>query len=183
MRPLELRLRNFRSYAGEQTFSFTGRSLVGVVGPIGSGKSSLLDAIVFALYGRTPRIATATKTLINQRAADASVVLRFEVEGELWEAARSIRVKGPSRHALYRYDDPTEEPVEKVTLEGEVNERIEQLLGLDFSAFERSVLLAQGRFAEFLQARPADRDRVLKGVFGHDRVDRMKALAMITHFL
>ena len=177
MRPLELRLRNFRSYAGEHVFDFTDRSLVGIVGPIGSGKSSILDGIVFALYGRTPRVPTATRTLINQRAADASVTLRFEIEGETWEAARSIRAKGASKHALYRYEDPALDPVEKLTLEGEVNERIQQLLGLDFSAFERSVLLAQGRFAEFLQARPADRDRVLKGVFGHDRVDGMKAIA------
>ncbi|MDJ0663869.1 MAG: SMC family ATPase [Acidimicrobiia bacterium] len=177
MRPLELRLRNFRSYAGEHTLDFAERSLVGIVGPIGSGKSSILDGIVFALYGRTPRIPTATRTLINQRAGDASVALRFEVEGEIWEAARSIRRKGASKHALYRYEDPALDPVEKLTLEGEVNDRIQQLLGLDFSAFERSVLLAQGRFAEFLQARPADRDRVLKGVFGHDRVDVMKTLA------
>jgi exonuclease SbcC len=181
MRPLELRLRNFRSYSGEHTFSFRDRTLIGIVGPIGSGKSSILDAIAFALYGRTPRIGSATKTLINQRAADAGVVLRFAVEGEIWEAARSIRIKGPSKHALYRYerDEPDVEPVEKLLMEGEVNDRIVELLGLDFSAFERSVLLAQGRFAEFLQSRPADRDKVLKGVFGHDKIDRMKALAKI----
>ncbi|MDJ0925958.1 MAG: SMC family ATPase [Acidimicrobiia bacterium] len=179
MRPLELRLRNFRSYAGEHTFDFRDRTLVGIVGPIGSGKSSILDAIAFALYGRTPRIGSATKTLINQRAADAGIVLRFAVEGEVWEAARSIRRKGQSKHALYRYgtDELDVEPDEKLLMEGEVNEKIERLLGLDFPAFERSVLLAQGRFAEFLQARPADRDRVLKGVFGHDRVDRMKEAA------
>lgn len=179
MRPLELKLRNFRSYSGEHSFSFRDRTLVGIVGPIGSGKSSLLDAISFALYGRTPRIGSATKTLINQRAADAGVVLRFTVEDEIWEAARSIRVKGASKHALYRYDSdkPDIEPVEKLLMEGDVNERIVELLGLDFSAFERSVLLAQGRFAEFLQSRPADRDKVLKGVFGHDKVDRMKLAA------
>ncbi|MDX2344788.1 MAG: SMC family ATPase [Acidimicrobiia bacterium] len=179
MRPLELKMRNFRSYAGEHSFDFRERTLVGVVGPIGSGKSSLLDGIAFALYGRTPRIGSATKTLINQRAADMSVVLRFVVEGEVWEAARSIRIKGQSKHALYRYEDDSAEaePVEKLTMEGEVNDRIVELLGLEFSAFERSVLLAQGRFAEFLQARPVERDKVLKGVFGHDRVDRMKSLA------
>lgn len=183
MRPLELRLRNFRSYSGEHVFDFRDRSLVGIVGPIGSGKSSILDGIAFALYGRTPRIGAATKTLINQRASDAAVALRFVVEGEVWETARSIRAKGQSKHALYRYaqDDPAAEPIEKVLMEGEVNERIVELLGLDFSAFERSVLLAQGRFAEFLQSRPAERDKVLKGVFGHDRVDRMKALAKERH--
>lgn len=179
MRPLELRVRNFRSFAGEHTFDFRDRTLVGIVGPIGSGKSTILDAIAFALYGRTPRIGSATKTLINQRAAAAGVALKFVVEGEIWEAARSIRVKGQSKHALYRYetDDSDAVPVDQFVMEGEVNQRIVELLGLEFSAFERSVLLAQGRFAEFLQARPADRDRVLKGVFGHDRVDRMKGLA------
>jgi exonuclease SbcC len=179
MRPLELKLRNFRSFFGEHEFDFRNRTLIGIVGPIGSGKSSLLDAMAFALYGRTPRIGSATRTLINQRAGDAGVSLRFEVEGVVWEAARSIRLKGQSKHALYRYgaDDPDAEPVEKHLMEGEVNSRVEQLLGLDFAAFERSVLLAQGRFAEFLQARPAERDRVLKGVFGHDRIDRMKDLA------
>ncbi len=179
MRPLDLKLRNFRSYFGEHEFDFRNRSLIGIVGPIGSGKSSLLDAMAFALYGRTPRIGSATKTLINQRAADAAVSLRFEVEGEVWEAVRSIRLKGQSKHALYRYEaDAAEaEPVEKHVMEAEVNSLVEKLLGLDFAAFERSVLLAQGRFAEFLQARPAERDRVLKGVFGHDRIDRMKDLA------
>ncbi len=179
MRPLELKLRNFRSYFGEHEFDFRNRTLIGIVGPIGSGKSSLLDAMAFALYGRTPRIGSATRTLINQRATDAAVSLRFEVEGVVWEAARSIRVKGQSKHALYQYetDDPDKEPVDKHLMEGEVNTRVEQLLGLDFAAFERSVLLAQGRFAEFLQARPAERDKVLKGVFGHDRIDRMKDLA------
>lgn len=183
MRPLELRVRNFRSFAGEHAFDFRDRTLIGIVGPIGSGKSSLLDAVALALYGRTPRIGKATTTLINQRAADGSVLLRFEVEGEVWEAVRSLRAKGQSKHALYRYEADSEDatPVERVVMEGEVNERVAQLLGLDFDAFERSVLLAQGRFAEFLQAPPAKRDKVLKGVFGHDRIDVMKATAKERH--
>ena len=184
MRPLELRLRNFRSYFGPETvFSFRDRSLVGIVGPIGSGKSSILDAISFALYGKTPTVAAATKGLIHQRAADAAVALRFEVEGEIWEAVRMLRVKGQSQHALYRLDadEPSDapgvEPIERITMEADVNAKVIELLGLEFDAFGRSVLLAQGRFAEFLRARPVERDKVLKGVFGHDRIDAMRDAA------
>ena len=57
MRPLELTINGFRSYAEETRFDWRGRHLVGVVGPIGSGKSSILDAIAFALYGKTPTFA------------------------------------------------------------------------------------------------------------------------------
>ncbi len=180
MRPLELRLRNFRSYFGDETtFSFRDRSLVGIVGPIGSGKSSILDAIAFALYGKTPTVAAATKGLIHQRAAEAAVALRFEVEDEIWEAVRMLRVKGQSQHALYRLESDVDgaEPVERITMEADVNTKIVELLGLEFDAFGRSVLLAQGRFAEFLRARPVERDKVLKGVFGHDRIDAMRETA------
>jgi len=180
MRPLELRVRNFRSYFGaEAVFDFRDRRLVGVVGPIGSGKSSLLDAVSFALYGKTANAGATTKALIHQRAGEGAVSLRFEVEGEVWEAVRSLRRKGQSQHALYRYaaDEPEADPVETVTQEREVTARVKELLGLGFSAFSQSVLLAQGRFAEFLQSPAVDRDKVLKGVFGHDRVDRMREVA------
>jgi exonuclease SbcC len=55
-----------------------------------------------------------------------------------------------------------------------MNERIETILGIDFDGFSRSILLAQGRFAEFLNARPSERDVVLKGVFGLQRIDEMR---------
>ncbi len=180
MRPLELKVRNFRSYFGDgAVFDFRGRRLVGIVGPIGSGKSTILDAISYALYGRTPSIARGVKTLIHQRSDNAAVSLRFEVEGEIWEVVRSLRAKGASQHALYRLqsDDSEPEYLEKIMLEGEVNPRVEALLGLDFDAFGRSVLLAQGQFDEFLSARPSDRDRVLKGVFGYEKIDLMQAAA------
>jgi exonuclease SbcC len=180
MRPLELRLRNFRSYFGtDAVFDFRERQLVGIVGPIGSGKSSILDAIAFALYGRTPSVARGTKALIHQRADDAAVALRFEVDGQVWEVQRMLRRKGQSQHALYRLEEdaPDADKIDQVVQEGEVNTRIAGLLGLDFDAFGRSVLLAQGRFAEFLTAPPRERDKVLKGVFGYDRVDRMREVA------
>ncbi|MCH7845749.1 MAG: SMC family ATPase, partial [Acidobacteria bacterium] len=180
MRPVELRLRNFRSYFGDEaSFDFRGRRLVGIVGPIGSGKSSILDAIAFALYGRTASVGKGTKALIHQRAEHAAVAFRFDIDGDLWEAQRMLRKKGAGDHALYRLKDDSQdaEKLEQVVGEAEVNAKIVELLGLDFDAFGRSVMLAQGRFAEFLTARPAERDNVLKGVFGLDRIDRMRAVA------
>ena len=162
-----------RSYRERATFDWRGRRLVGIVGPIGSGKSSILDAISFALYGKTPQVESATKSLIHQLADQSHVELRFQVDGQVWRAVRSLRRKGASGHQLELLADdaPDAEVLEVVTLEGAMNERIEQILGMDFKTFCRSVLLAQNRFAEFLKATPTQRDAVLKGVFGFERLD------------
>jgi len=104
-----------------------------------------------------------------------AVKLRFLVGDEIWEVVRSLRRKGQAQHALYRLasdgittgideagDDERAEIVEKITMDGPVTERIEELLGLDYDAFGRSVMLAQNRFSEFLSAGPTQRDVVLK---------------------
>jgi len=175
MRPIELTLDGFRSYAGTATFNFEGRRLVGIVGPIGSGKSSILDAVAFALYGRTPRREAGTKAVINQRRGEARVALTFSVDGQRWKVVRALRRKGPSAHALYRLEDGRE--IEAIDREREVERRIESLLGLDWDGFRRSVLLAQYQFAGFLEATPGEKDAVLKGVFGFERLDGMRAAA------
>jgi len=174
VRPRELTLRGFRSYAEERTFEWQGRGLVGIVGPIGSGKSSLLDAIAFALYGRTPRIEKGQKSLINQRHDAMQVALTFEVDGTQWKAVRALRRTGTAAHALYRVEDGVDVVV--ADRAREMGDQIEALLGLDFDAFRRSVLLAQNQFADFLEATGTARNQVLKGVFGFDRLDSMRAV-------
>lgn len=179
MRPHELTLEGFRSHRQRAVFDFRGRRLVGVVGPIGSGKSSLLEAVVFALYGKTPTFERETRSLIHQLADGAQVQLVFEVDGQVWRATRAIRRKGQSQHKLEHLhaDDPEADVLETIVQERPVRERIEQLLGLDFSAFCRSVMLAQGRFQEFLHATPRERTDVLKGVFGYERFDAALVVA------
>jgi DNA repair protein SbcC/Rad50 len=172
MRPTELTLSGFRSYAEPATFDFTDRTLLGIVGPIGSGKSSILDAIAFALYGKTPRIGSGTKSLINQRRDALQVSLTFEVDGATWRTVRALRRSGASAHTLYRVEDG--EVREIADKEREVTAEVERILGLDFDAFRRSVLLAQNQFAQFLEATPTERNAVLKGVFGFDRLDAMR---------
>ncbi len=153
---------------------------MGVVGPIGSGKSSLLDGVAFALYGKTPTFERNTRDLINQRTDAAHVELWFEVDGQPWRAVRVLRRgSGQAGHSLYRHAaaDPASEVVEEVLGAAPATARVEELLGLDFAAFRRSILLAQNQFAGFLRAGPAERDAVLKGVFGFEKVEAMQAVA------
>jgi exonuclease SbcC len=179
MRPRELTIEGFRSYRSAVTIDWRDRRLVGIVGPIGAGKSSILDAIAFALYGRTPGVAQNTRSLIHQLCDQAHVALTFEVDGQVWKAVRAPKRKGQSGHQLLRLkSDETGAPtLETVTQEGQVNAKVEQLLGMDFATFCRSVLLAQNRFNEFLHATPTERDKVLKGVFGYERLDAAKIAA------
>ena len=173
MRPRELTIRGFRSYRDEATFDLRDRHLVGIVGPIGAGKSTILDAIAFALFGKTPRVQRDTRSLINQLADAAHVQLVFEVDGQPWRVTRVLKRKGQGQVQLVRLeaDDPDAAHEEVVLQERPVRDRIEQLLGMDFDTFGRSVLLAQNRFAEFLLAADTPRNAVLKGVFGYERFD------------
>jgi exonuclease SbcC len=173
MRPLELTVDGFRSYRTAQTFDWRGRHLVGIVGPIGAGKSSILDAIAFALFGKTPTFERDTRSLIHQLSDQGHVELVFEVDGQIWRAQRALRRKGQSGHKLERLscDGPDATAIEDVQGEKATRERVELLLGMGFDAFRRSVLLAQNRFQEFLKATPTQRNDVLKGVFGYERFD------------
>ena len=179
MRPHELTLEGFRSYREQTTFDWRGRRLVGIVGPIGSGKSSIVDAISLALFGKTPAVERDTKSLIHQLCDQCHVELVFEVDGQVWRAQRALRRKGQPGSKLELLSQDGADPVvpEIVTGERAMNERIERLLGMDFRAFCRSVLLAQNRFSEFLKATAGDRDKVLKGVFGYEVLDEAQRVA------
>ena len=179
MRPHELTVEGFRSYRQKTTFDWRGRRLVGIVGPIGSGKSSIIDAISFALFGKTPAVERDTKSLIHQLCDQCHVELVFEVEGQVWRVQRALRGNGQagSKLQLVTQDGVEPDVPEIVTGVRTINERIEQLLGMDFDAFRRSVLLAQNRFSEFLKATAGDRDKVLKGVFGYEVLDEAQRVA------
>ena len=151
-----------------------------IVGPIGSGKSSIIDAISFALFGKTPAVERDTKSLIHQLCDQCHVELVFEVDGQVWRVQRAPPEQRPSRQQARTRDArtaPTPDVPEIVTGVRTINERIEQLLGMDFDAFRRSVLLAQNRFSEFLKATAGDRDKVLKGVFGYEVLDEAQRVA------
>lgn len=162
MKPLRLRLTGVRSYADETTVDFEGRGLVAIVGDTGAGKSSLLEAMVYALYNRST-FEGRSRDLISHNADTMTVSLDFEVEGRRHRVTRSRSITGspPARHELVALDDPSR------TLDGEVavTGEIERLVGLGPAAFLKTVVLPQGRFAELLRATPTDRARVLRDIF------------------
>jgi exonuclease SbcC len=187
MRPLHLTIEGLRSFrtppgrnggAGPRkpTIDFTGRDHIAIVGDTGAGKSSILEAITYALYGQTTFTARANQELMNDTSTHLRVVLRFQVSGEIWEVTRTLRRSGQRdvgqvRAVLRRVgdDDETVEQVEQVR---RVNERIEALLGLDSDAFLRTVVLPQGRFARLLvEDEPRDRSRILRQVWRTDELE------------
>lgn len=173
MRPLELTVQGFRSYRERQSFGFSERGLFGIVGPTGSGKSSILDAMIFALYGKAPNTSGGTKQLIHSASDEATVELAFAVDDRAWQVTRVLRRKGSPPVVLKRVaDGETEEQGARA-----VSERIEELIGLDFDGFCSSVTLPQGEFDRFLTAPPAERTKVLKGIFRLERIDALRDLA------
>lgn len=173
MRPLRLTLEGFKSYRHPQTFEFDSRGLFGIVGPTGSGKSSILEGLIFGLFGRTPNARSETKKLINSQEEQAHIGLCFEADDVDWEVTRVIRRKGTSQTVLRRLDgvgDP-------VTGDRAATERIEEIIGLDFDSFCSSVSLPQGDFDRFLRATPTERSRILKGIFRLERVDQLREAA------
>ncbi|MDQ3983448.1 MAG: SMC family ATPase, partial [Actinomycetota bacterium] len=172
MKPVSLTVRGFRSHESETELSFAGRRLFAIVGPTGAGKSSILDAVAYSLYGATPRIRRNVKKLICSRSESAHVRFVFELEGHEYEITRSLRRSGTGEHVLVDGSSGA-----RVIGEGKVNEKVVGLLGLDFEAFCSSVLLAQGKFSEFLEASPTERSKILKGVFRLDQIDALREAA------
>ena len=176
MRPLRLGIEGLRSFRSPVSIDFAGRDHVAIVGDTGAGKSSILEAITYALYGQTTFTAQANQELLNDQYTHLRVVLRFRVSGETWEVARSLRrggggEVGQARAQLRRLGGDGE-AVEQLEQVRPVNERVKELLGLDSDAFLRTVVLPQGRFARLLvEDRPTDRGRILRQVWRTDELE------------
>lgn len=174
MKPRRLIIEGLRSHRGRTEIDFTDVSLFAIVGDTGSGKSSILEAIVYALYAA----ATWTKQpgeLISDGMRTMTVELTFEVDGRIWVVRRSMSRGGyPAPiHLLTAVDDPSV----RFDTAASVDHQVERLLGLTVEAFCSAVILPQGRFERLLNATPADRTRILKGIFRLERLDEARDLA------
>ena len=174
MRPLRLELRGFTSFRETAVLDFGGRRLFAITGPTGAGKSSLLDAMTWALYGQVPRVGTQTRQLTTHGANAMAVRLDFSVRGERHRVSR--QAPGPAGARLERLrDDGAWEPL--AARSREVTQRVTDLLGLDFATFTKTVLLPQGAFDLFLRGDEPQRREILTRLLALERYEAAGAAA------
>jgi DNA repair protein SbcC/Rad50 len=190
MRILSVRFRNLNSLAGAWHIDFThpeyaASGIFAITGPTGAGKSTILDAICLALYGRTPRLDKVTKSsneIMTRGTGECSAEVEFAAGAQRYRCtwsqhrarARHTGELQQPRHELS--DASTGEVLEnKIAL---VAERIVEATGMDFTRFTRSMLLAQGSFAAFLDAPPDERAPILEQITGTEIYSR---IGMLVH--
>jgi exonuclease SbcC len=164
MRPLRLRIKGLRSFRTERLIDFSDLGLVAIVGDTGAGKSSILEAITYALYNATTWEQRGVKQLISDGASAMSVELEFAVDGHQYRITRSTSRSAypPPGHEL---ESLTDASFARLDSEDAIKTAIIRLIGLDWNGFTSAVILPQGRFQTLLQASPADRTEILKGIF------------------
>lgn len=177
MRILNIRIRNLNSLAGEWAIDLTAPEyaaggIFAITGPTGAGKSTILDAVCLALYGRTPRLDRVTKSsneIMSRRTGECWAEVTFmTMKGTYtcsWHQNRARKKPSgelqPPRHILY--DGNGLSLAEKTT---DVAARVEEITGMDFRRFTQSMLLAQGHFASFLLADGDRRAPLLEQITG-----------------
>ncbi|MEW6298829.1 MAG: SMC family ATPase, partial [Thermodesulfobacteriota bacterium] len=161
MRPQKLTLKNFMPFRSTDgrvyEVDFSTLDLFAITGPTGSGKSSLIDAIVWCLYGRTARYGADSKGVISAGENSCEVFLDFTVGSRRFRAVR--RTGRTTESGLSEREG--DEWVQDVSGAEQLTKRVEALLGLDFASFTKTVILPQGEYAQFLASKPADRRELL----------------------
>ncbi|PJY99909.1 nuclease SbcCD subunit C [Bacillus vallismortis] len=173
MKPIALSIKGLHSFREEQTIDFEGLSgagVFGIFGPTGSGKSSILDAMTLALYGKVERAANNTHGILNHAEDTLSVSFTFALQTNHQISYKVERVfkrtdEMKVKTALCRFIEIKDEHTVLADKAGEVNKRVEELLGLTIDDFTRAVVLPQGKFAEFLSLKGAERRHMLQRLF------------------
>lgn len=175
MKPIRLTISGLHSFREPQTVNFqelSGAGVFGIFGPTGSGKSSILDAMTLALYGTVGRAEHNTRGIINHSEKSLAVSFEFALgavhERHRFKIERSYKRKDELavqnvRSRIIRVVGDVEEVV--ADKDGDVTAFVKELLGLTPEDFTRAVVLPQGKFAEFLLLKGADRNRMLQRLF------------------
>jgi len=173
MRPLRLEIAGFSAFREPIEVDFSDCDYFAFVGPTGAGKSSLIDALTFALYGSIPRLAKgAVLPVISQGKAEMRVRFDFAIGDRTYTAVRVVRKVAEDRATTKEARLEHADTVLAGDADG-VTAEVERLLGLGFDEFTRCVVLPQGDFARFMHDKPADRQNLLVKLLDLDIYERM----------
>lgn len=177
MIPLKLEIEGLYSYKEKQLIDFgqlTAAGLFGIFGAVGSGKSSILEAILLALYGSTERLSDRGEKNSMLNLQSEALLISFEFLSGInnsqaylarYSAKRNPRnfedVK-PAEHTFYKKNGAQLEPI---------SERAEEILGMKKEHFKQTVIIPQGKFREFIDLTPGPRAEMMKELFGLERFD------------
>ena len=173
MKPIKINIAGFNSFRENVTINFeelARRGIFGIFGKTGSGKSTILDAITFALYGVISRYGSKYGNCVNENEQEAKVELEFvlnDTSEHRYVVRRSIKRKSSgdynSPYAILIDKSAGNLPIaERI---GEVNQKIEELLGLNYEEFVKTVVLPQGSFKDFLVMGGKERREILARIF------------------
>lgn len=179
MIPVKLTIQGLYSYQEKQTIDFTrltSANLFGIFGAVGSGKSSILEAITFAIYGKTDRLNLSgdnrNYNMMNLKSNDLLIEFIFET-GKNQTAYQAV-VKGRRNgkkfeevktleRSAYRNEGGNWIPIEP--------EQLEKAIGLSYDNFKRTIIIPQGQFQEFLQLGNKDRTQMMKELFNLEKFE------------
>ena len=191
MKPLKLNISAFGPYAGEVDLDFNnldGHRLFLICGPTGAGKSTILDAMCYALYGETSGGARSGTALRSDYAGlDRLTKVSFTFSSGR-KTYRAERVPEQKRQSKRKSDDQVTQKMESALYEiGEdgrerlitaknVSQKAEEILGVGVAQFRQIILIPQGDFRKLLQASSDDRQKIMKKLFHTERYDALEKM-------
>lgn len=188
MKPIKLTLRAFGPYKNEEVIDFTqlqDHRLFVISGSTGAGKTTIFDGICFALYGYgSGQDRKETKTLRSDFAENnvhTAVELIFDIHGKRYRVLRQLshikegrKTATGEKYELFEIVSPDQElPVverQKVT---DINQKLEEIIGLTYDQFSQIVMLPQGEFRKLLTSQSDNKEEILRKIFKTNRYGEM----------
>jgi exonuclease SbcC len=180
-------MHGFAAFREPTELDFTGADYFALVGPTGAGKSTVIDAMTFALYGSVHRWdnEAVVALALSPTASRGTVSLLFDVGAQRYLVARDLRRSANDKVTVREARlervpvgaSGPESETEPIALGRAVSLEVERLLGLPFDQFCVCVALPQGEFAQFLHAKPAARQKTLTRILGLDIYEQMARTA------